>query len=150
LEDRNPVPHGDKRFVQLNLTTLEKAGEEPVTPEAPAVQPPDENAVAIAAKISHREKFRYTNAAKIHDGDRQGFIKWMADFFIQHEIYCMDKVKDLPMSVDVITSRLSDTRLLMLECYDELMEYPTERINDEITNLIMDGLYGNQSKRLSN
>lgn len=35
LEEMNPVPGGDKRFVQLNLTTLDKAGEQP----EPAAQP---------------------------------------------------------------------------------------------------------------
>lgn len=36
LEDRNPIgPEGDKRMVQMNLTTLEKVGEEP-PPAAPA------------------------------------------------------------------------------------------------------------------
>ena len=29
LEDMNPVADGDKRFVPMNMTTLEKAGEEP-------------------------------------------------------------------------------------------------------------------------
>jgi HK97 family phage portal protein len=35
LEEMNPVPGGNKRFVQLNLTTLERAGEQP----EPAAQP---------------------------------------------------------------------------------------------------------------
>ena len=41
LEDENTIgPDGDKHLVQLNLTTLEKAGEEPVAPPpAPAPKP---------------------------------------------------------------------------------------------------------------
>lgn len=40
LEDRNPIgPDGDKRFVQLNMQLLEKAGEEPPEP-APTPPPP--------------------------------------------------------------------------------------------------------------
>lgn len=35
LEEMNPVPGGDKRFVQLNLATLETAGEQPEQPEQP-------------------------------------------------------------------------------------------------------------------
>lgn len=34
LEDLNPVPDGEKRFVQLNMTTLEKAGEQPEPAQA--------------------------------------------------------------------------------------------------------------------
>ena len=38
LENLNPIgPEGDKHFVQLNMTTLEKAGEDP---PAPAAEPP--------------------------------------------------------------------------------------------------------------
>lgn len=38
-ENLNPLgPEGDKHFIQLNMTTLEKAGEEP--PPAPAAEPP--------------------------------------------------------------------------------------------------------------
>ncbi len=45
LENLNPIgPEGDKHFVQLNMTTLDKAGEpaapEP-TPEPPAVEDED-------------------------------------------------------------------------------------------------------------
>ncbi|HEX9810632.1 MAG TPA: phage portal protein [Burkholderiales bacterium] len=41
LEDRNPIgPEGDKRLVPLNMTTLEKAGEDPPKPEpAPPMRP---------------------------------------------------------------------------------------------------------------
>jgi hypothetical protein len=34
LENLNPIgPEGDKHFVQLNMTTLEKVGQEPPAPE---------------------------------------------------------------------------------------------------------------------
>lgn len=36
LEEMNPVEGGNKRFVQLNLTTLDKAGEQPEPPAQPA------------------------------------------------------------------------------------------------------------------
>lgn len=46
LEDMNPIgPEGDKRIVQMNMTTLERIGEEPHAPEPVApmepVDPPD-------------------------------------------------------------------------------------------------------------
>jgi HK97 family phage portal protein len=40
MENLNPLgPEGDKHFIQLNMTTLEKAGEEPPAPE-PVAEPP--------------------------------------------------------------------------------------------------------------
>ena len=68
LEDENTIgPDGDKHLVQLNLTTLEQAGEQP-QPQQQAVQPPpanddepaddeldDEDDVAVAAGIARIE-----------------------------------------------------------------------------------------------
>ena len=40
LENLNPIgPEGDQHFVQLNMTTLDRIGEEPPAP-APAAEPP--------------------------------------------------------------------------------------------------------------
>lgn len=46
LEDMGTIgPEGDKRFVQLNMTTLEKAGEEPEPEPEPVIEPdPEEEA----------------------------------------------------------------------------------------------------------
>ncbi len=66
LEDENTIgPDGDKHLVQLNLTTLEKAGEQPIPPPAAPARPapkqeisdlPDdihsETALIAAARIS--------------------------------------------------------------------------------------------------
>jgi phage portal protein BeeE len=39
LENLNPIgPQGDQHFIQLNMTTLEKAGQEPPAAEPPAVE----------------------------------------------------------------------------------------------------------------
>jgi hypothetical protein len=39
LENLNPIgPQGDQHFIQLNMTTLEKAGQEPPAVEPPAVE----------------------------------------------------------------------------------------------------------------
>jgi ADP-heptose:LPS heptosyltransferase len=39
LENLNPIgPEGDQHFIQLNMTTLEKAGQEPPAVEPPAVE----------------------------------------------------------------------------------------------------------------
>jgi hypothetical protein len=38
LENLNPIgPEGDKHFVQLNMTTLDRMGEQPATPQLPPV-----------------------------------------------------------------------------------------------------------------
>jgi hypothetical protein len=68
LEDENTIgTDGDKHLVQLNLTTLEKAGEQPAPPQVqapPAANDDDpqdddeadgEDAVAIAAGIARIE-----------------------------------------------------------------------------------------------
>jgi hypothetical protein len=40
MENLNPLgPEGDKHFIQLNMTTLDRAGEEPPAPE-PVAEPP--------------------------------------------------------------------------------------------------------------
>jgi hypothetical protein len=40
MENLNPLGvEGDKHFIQLNMTTLDKAGEEPPAPEPVAEQP---------------------------------------------------------------------------------------------------------------
>lgn len=61
LEDRNPIgPDGDKRFVPLNMTTLEKAGEEP-PPGAmapPAEEPPPEKAKMARLEVAGVEVLR--------------------------------------------------------------------------------------------
>ena len=43
LENLNPIgPEGDKHFVQLNMTTLDKIGQQPPAPE-PIPEPPAED-----------------------------------------------------------------------------------------------------------
>lgn len=53
LEDLNPIgPEGDKRIVQMNMTTLERIGEEPVVdPMASLTSSPD--TAAALARVTH-------------------------------------------------------------------------------------------------
>jgi hypothetical protein len=45
LENLNPIgPDGDKHFVQLNMTTLDKVGEEQPAPEPSPAPPADDQA----------------------------------------------------------------------------------------------------------
>ena len=103
LEDENPIgPDGDKHLVQMNLTTLEKVGEEntqanenPFTqpgaqPDAPDEENDDEaqetamaarailveNAQRIIARCGHRA----TEALKNHAGDRDALLVYLNNF----------------------------------------------------------------------
>jgi HK97 family phage portal protein len=136
LEDMNPVTDGDKRFVQLNMTTLEKAGEEP---EPAPVLPEEEEEETqeieeVAAKIVRREMFRLHDAAKRYEGDRDGFISWMFEFFAQHEQYAIKQFLDLSVeATEVVQKRVPDARLRMLTFFDEGVEYP---VKDSIAELL--------------
>ena len=109
LEDQNPIgPEGNKRFVQLNLTTLERAGEPRPAPEpaAPAADEPDpvpneddpeaDEAVASAHRaffasvldrIRSREQHRLGEAMRNHPDDPIGFAAWLTGFMEQHQAY---------------------------------------------------------------
>jgi len=150
LEDMNPVQYGDKRFVQLNMTTLEKAGEDPVMPE-PVIEEEedeDEDIEVIANKIVRREMFRLHDAAKRYEGDRDGFVSWMVSFFTQHEEYCVKAYLELSIDVSrIISARIPDARLKMLEHFDTGCDYPVAVIANELKEAV----YGhNQSQRVSN
>lgn len=98
LEDENPIgPEGDKHLVQLNLTTLDKAGEQNEVQntipaktdeeeEEEAAAPGDETAaarailMADAGRIISRSSHRAADALKRYDGDRAGLVKYLAKF----------------------------------------------------------------------
>lgn len=134
FEDMNPVPDGDKRFVQLNMTTLEKAGEDPEPAPETEIEEDDEDVVeTIAMKIVRREAFRLTDAMRRYHDDRDAFIRWMVSFFDQHLKYCMAKFLEASINPpDFVTHRVVDARLRMLEHFDDGIEYPEEKARDEI------------------
>ncbi len=150
LEDMNPVPYGEKRFVQLNMTTLEKAGEEPEPPPMPEpVEEPDEELEDVSNKIARREQFRLRDAVTRFAGDRDGFVKWMFSFFDEHEKYCIKAFLDLSIEAsEYFTKRTPDTRLLMLECFDTGADYPVEQTAANIIAAIGTTHGNNQSQRL--
>lgn len=115
LEDRNPIgPEGDKHLVQLNLTTLDKAGENNASnnPPAPALDgqtnptpagadAPNPAAHTILAetfgRIVARETRRITDALKKYDGDRDGLQAFINKFNDDHKKY-MRKSLAAPVS----------------------------------------------------
>ena len=148
FEDMNPVPFGEKRFVQLNMTTLENAGEEPEPAPIPVVEETPEEVIEVAAKIARREMFRVRDAMSDYSGNRDGFVGWMVAFFNQHESYCIKAFLEIPIEASVqISERTPHARLRMLECFDEGIDYPL----DTVTNEIVEAIYGNdKQERLSN
>lgn len=115
LEDRNPIgPDGDKRFVPINFTTLEKAGEEPLAPKPlpfgesdaePDEEKPDDDAqeedglskIKAALSPVFQEALgriirRENNEAKKHgvNGDLAAREKWLEGFAPSHRKYIGD------------------------------------------------------------
>ncbi len=77
LENMNPVgPDGDKRFVQLNMTTLDKAGEEP-----PAVAPPVDNPPSDTPPNNEPQNNSdgLSAAWVVYDQSAKRFLRWEAD-----------------------------------------------------------------------
>ena len=152
LEDMNPVPYGEKRFVQLNMTTLEKAGEEPIQPPAPVAEPDDNEEIeSISARIAKRERFRLTDASRRFEGDREGFVRWMVNFFAEHERYCIKVFLDISIDAgEYFTKRTPEARLKMLECFDTGADYSVEQTAADIFAAIGTTHGNNKPERLSN
>jgi HK97 family phage portal protein len=114
FEDLNPIgEEGDKRLVQLNLTTLEKIGEEPPEPAQPAVEPAQPGAEpeqeddepaqdepksaqniniwplvsATAKRIVRREQNRIRDGLKGAKGRNEAYDKWFEKFEAEHREY---------------------------------------------------------------
>lgn len=144
LEDRNTIgPEGDKRLVQLNLTTLDKVGEEQVQQSqqaAPTVEGDDEGDVEEAVakrvledrmeRVIRRERNRWHEVLKRYDGDRDGLLQWMAKFARQHNDYARAELAQpldelalaagMEVNVDNVLSHYLADRINVLR--DELLD----------------------------
>ena len=102
--------------------------------------------------MASRERFRLHDAAERYVDDRDGFIKWMVEFFDQHERYAIEKFKAIEIDAALaIIDRSCDARLKMLEYYDTGADYPVDKTAAAITAAILDNAYGNDKpQRLSN
>ena len=91
LEDLNPIGEdGDKRFVQLNMTTLERAGEEPEPQPQPEAErdvqfEADEEELANAADKIDRSIVRSVTRHLDHARDRQNFCDLLNNTFRHKE-----------------------------------------------------------------
>ncbi|MBM9615317.1 phage portal protein [Desulfobulbus rhabdoformis] len=155
LEDRNTIgPVGDKRLVQINQTTLEKIGEEPVEPAGQdepnhsdkvtdAVRPIFE---AAARDISSREVKRAI------DAQRRGVLnsQWISIFSREHSRYierkitpaceALGEILELRNSdISVLISGFKGRHLRMIQ--DDLLNPELDSIEErsvEISNYLID------------
>lgn len=140
LEDRNPIgPDGDKRFVPLNMTTLDQAGEETEEqePEAePEIDEPedpgedeqgDESDSPFAEAARHslcdaiqRMLNKESNAIRRRMGDEPArFELWKSEFYPKHEATFRDSLAAFSGVIDVETVAKEHCRD-MLGLYDSV------------------------------
>lgn len=138
LEDRNPIgPDGDKRFVQLNLTTLDKAGEEQEPPPAPPPvdDPEPENKAAlaimgeIAERINTREAQRVNHILNRHPDNVAKFNQALEKFIADHGAY-LDKILEparaafgYHFSAVDIDGMINELRSHAADCYENGENY---------------------------
>lgn len=100
LEDMNPVEGGEKRLVQLNLTTLEKVGEEPPAPEPTPFEQDDDAGTRVLedafGRIVNRERNRMEQWQKAKDFDAA-----VTKFYKQHADYVAETLQ-VPFAVNGI------------------------------------------------
>ncbi len=89
LQDQDPIgPDGDKRLVPMNMTTIERVGEEeqqqaaaPVQELTEAQQAAHVRAITNVIDRSYRkQRHRAVSAVKRYRDDREGFSEWLNTF----------------------------------------------------------------------
>lgn len=106
LENRNPVDGGDQYFVQLNLTTLEKAGQQ----EQQEQQTNNDAMINnIADRISNaeiREVEKHVKHAGKDTDSLNRFRGWCKDFYAKHDEYINKQIEPLKIKsicLDLLT-----------------------------------------------
>ena len=129
LEDRNPIgPEGDKRLVQLNLTTLEKVGEDQAEP----AESMETILTEVVDRVNRREQARISKAithSRKKENPRQQFVDYMARFTEDHRAY-MAKALSAPVAafkipVDIeafISGHLINLEIAALQAFDGATE----------------------------
>ena len=136
-EGLNPIPDGDKRFVQLNMTTLEKAGEEPQEPE-PEIEAEEEApqmhvVFEVCNRIARRERHRLVDAAQRYS-ERADFVRWMDGFFSQHAEYAADQLEKAGIEGADLSGHILAARINMLAYYDAREDYPVADAAQSLTD----------------
>lgn len=91
FEDLNPIDGGEKYFVQLNLTTLENAGEQPETVESDDNTDAAFNAIftEVINRIDRRKQNKLDTVSHKTGEDLE---KWTAKFEEDHKQYIIDSL----------------------------------------------------------
>lgn len=78
MEDENPVQNGDLRFVQLNMTTLDRAANQGSTEPASAMR-------QVVVDAQERMDTKETRAAERAHSKSEDVAEWAGTFFAAHE-----------------------------------------------------------------
>jgi len=139
-EGFNPIgEEGDKHLVQMNLTTLEKAGENEAEPEQ-EVEPVEEEEESlemhvvfeVCNRIARRERHRVVDATQRYN-DRTEFIDWMNKFFSQHRKYSINALQEAGIENPFVDAHIRAARLNMLRYYDDGIDYPVDGVAQTLT-----------------
>lgn len=124
LEEMNPIGEiGDKRFIQLNMTTIDKIGddaeddtesEEPVENENDMDDDVETELKSdiphrlapyrhifndVCQRIVRREHYRFTDACRRFGGNAEAIEEWMRTFWIEHNQYVEKALKPIMLTV---------------------------------------------------
>lgn len=104
FEDMNPIEGGDRYMVQLNITTIDKIGQDPPPALDPSQDDPDEDTddeqdegparevlVETANRIANRARHRLAEAFNNYT-DRADFMRWLARFCDSQREYAQDQL----------------------------------------------------------
>ncbi len=157
MEDMNPVESGDKRFVQLNMTTLEKAGEEPEPPEPQ--EEPKINAYrkVISADIrrllnveinaANGAKNRYSREEFAEWIDSGGYWSVLDEIRTSIEVHIRTLLNAMKIHADIddtvnayIKSHQEASRQMLFLVYDG-KKVDTEQRADRIVDGLIESIY---------
>lgn len=128
IENRNPIQDGSgkKHFIQMNMTTTEKAGEEPPKPAAPKVGPQvDEPPVvdgepqqrhgakfilahrSLMAQITGRLIRKEAKAIRSAANKPEVFLSSMEAFYVEHELHFVSElIPSLRSALSILNPKL--------------------------------------------
>lgn len=139
LEDMNPIgPDGDKHYMQLNMTTLDKIGK-----ELPSPQIGDDDNIAAAHGVLFRDAFM--NLAKFEQGkisggmkrypDRAEFAQWLKNELQKHRSKVVDRLTPPTIALYKAITKGDDITPIL----DALIEYGDRYITDTYDTVMHDG-----------
>ena len=175
LEDENPIgPEGDKRVVQMNMTTLERIGEEPVKQEPVRQldnpdQQGDQQAKGIYFKLIEKELVGIyakedRRLRSVTDLDESGFVDFVTDYYVSSHIdwvqdvlsecinsICNDmQISDTGAIISYINRHVSNGRKRAFQYYRKEKVDINEMAKAEAKHIITEVIDDHQIKRIKN